>query len=564
MRPSSDIGTAQSRADGATPWLILAIVLGIAAAIAIWQTPLRINHDSASYLHMAEMVLDGAVPYCGVIDINPPLSIYLHIPLAWCARNYCISPILVFQVSLLSLLFVSAAEMFFLLRKRESGMRPAEQGVVLLAWMALFLLIDWRGDVGQREHLFVLTYVPYLFLRILRYRRGSVAVWFAVLLGLQAGVGLSLKPHFLLSAAAVEATLMLVSHRWRTVLRPECVAVTGVVTAYAAHWLFVPAAMREAFFCRWIPLICSGYRAYNASCRDIAQDLLHSPFSAAGLVGLAAAALLLTRRRLRLRLHLTALATFAVAALGMIFFQQKGFTYHRIPFDIASLLCLLTVGLSAAPFVVSASGGNSRRQDRLKAELPANLQSSRGPLAIRWLLLAVFIGVLAVWIFERPGSARPDTPEYAALRLIVAGRTCRGDRVLVMTTSVRPVYPMLLQLGCRQSSRYSTAGIVALLYAAAEPTADRSPYHRYDEAPPEERRMLDEYRDDVEQYQPRLIIVHDGFGWFGLPRDFNMYEYLVYCGWAERSLKGYREVSGPKGWRVFERRSPPAAIAATR
>jgi len=37
-------------------------------------------------------------------------------------------------------------------------MRPAEQGVALFAWMALFFLVDWRGDVGQREHLFVLTY----------------------------------------------------------------------------------------------------------------------------------------------------------------------------------------------------------------------------------------------------------------------------------------------------------------------------------------------------------------------------------------------------------------------
>ena len=68
-------------------------------------------------------------------------------------------------------------------------------------------------------------------------------------------MGVSLKPHFLLDAVAVEVALMLASRRWRTVLRPECVALAGVVTAYVAHWLFVPAAMREAFFCRWVPLI---------------------------------------------------------------------------------------------------------------------------------------------------------------------------------------------------------------------------------------------------------------------------------------------------------------------
>ena len=96
------------------------------------------------------------------------------------------------------------------------------------------------------------------------------------------------------------------------------------------------------------------------------------------------------------------------------------------------------------------------------------------------------------------------------------------------------------------------------------PAAGRPTYRRYNEAPAEERLMLDEYRSDVEHYQPRLIIVHNRAGWFGLPADFNMFDYLVYCGWAEQSLKGYREVPGPKEWKVFERSSSPADIAASR
>jgi hypothetical protein len=178
--------------------------------------------------------------------------------------------------------------------------------------------------------------------------------------------------------------------------------------------------------------------------------------------------------------------------------------------------------------------------------------------------LALFGGVLAVWFIGRPGPARPDRADYAALRQIVAQRTCPGDRVLVMATSVRPAYPMLLQLGCRPGSRYSTAGVVALIYAGVRPPAGQPSYRRYDEAPFEERRVLNEYRDDVKRYQPALIIVHNGPGWFGLPDDFNMFEYLVYCGWAEESLKGYREVSGPKGWKVFVRALSPAGIAASR
>jgi len=442
-----------------------------------------------------------------------------------------------------------------LLRKRKSGVRPAEQGIVLLAWMAVFFLVDWRGDVGQREHLFVLTYVPYLFLRILRYRRGSVAAWFAVLLGLQAGLGVSLKPHFLLEAVVVEIALVLASRRWRALVQPECLALVGVVTAYAAHWLFVPTAMRDAFFYRWVPLICSGYRSCDASYRQIAEEILASPFSAAGLAGVLAAVLLLSmRRRLRLRLHLhlLALATLAVMGMAVLFFQHKGFTYHRIPFDTAALFCLTMVGLS-----------NTKRErtSSVTKQSPLAIWSA---IASRCLLLGVFLGLLVVWFLGRPGSARPDSPEYAALRRIVEQRTCPSARVLVIVNSTRPAYPMLAQLGRRTAGRYLTCFPIAFLYAGAAATADRPVYRHYDEAPAEERLFLDELRDDVKRFQPKLIIIHASPGWFGLPKDFNTFEYLLYSGWAKQSLESYREVPGPRGWKVFERTLPPAAVATAR
>ncbi len=374
-----------------------------------------------------------------------------------------------------------------------------------------------------------------------------------MLLGLQAGVGVSLKPHFLLSAAAVEAALMLASRRWRTVLRPECVALAGVVTAYVAHWLFVPAAMREAFFCRWVPLICRDYRAFDASNREIAEQIFASPFSAAGLVGVSAAVLLLfTRRRLRLRSHLVALATLAVTGMAMIWFQHKGYTYHYIPFDVAGVLCLVMVGLS---------GG---RRGRAPAGAGQSPSTAWGSIAARCLLLGVFAAVLAVWFVERPGSARPDPPQYAALRRVVAQHTHPGDRVLMLVTSTRPAYPMLVQLGCRPCGRYTGAMQFAFLYYGAHATGNRPMYHRYDEAPAEERRFLDEYRDDVQQYKPKLIVINDTPGWFGLPKDFDLYDYFVYCGWAKQSLKGYREVPSPTGWKVFERKPSPAGIAVSR
>ena len=175
-----------------------------------------------------------------------------------------------------------------------------------------------------------------------------------------------------------------------------------------------------------MPLIRAGYRAYDASYAEIAEQTLRSPFTAAGLVGVLAAVLLLsTRRPLRLRLHVLALATLAIASIAMLFVQHKGYTYHYIPIDIAALLCLLIVGLSAAKRERAANVNASMAAST--ATVPGrSLRAAWGTVAIRSVLVAVVGGLLAVWFVGRPGSARPDTPEYKALRRIVAGRPIRA------------------------------------------------------------------------------------------------------------------------------------------
>ena len=224
------------------------------ALVGVWQTPQRINADCALYLQQAELLLDGAVPYRDFVDTDPPLIAYLNVLPVALARMLGVSPIAAFGGFVVVLLLISGLEIHFLLRRRRLSLPAAGRGLVLLAWIASYFVVDWRGDTGQQEHLFVLLYVPYLFLRILRHRGGSVAVWLAILLGVQAGIGAALKPHFLLLAVNVELVLLFATRRRRMLLKPENFAFLGVVAAYLVHWLFVPAAMREAFFGRWLPL----------------------------------------------------------------------------------------------------------------------------------------------------------------------------------------------------------------------------------------------------------------------------------------------------------------------
>jgi hypothetical protein len=593
MPLSCQTDAKRSRSGRPNLGFVLAFCVAVAALLGIWQTPQRINHDSAYYLQQAEMVLDGAVPYRDFVDVNLPLINYLNLPPVWLARTLNVSPIVALQAYVMLLLLISALEIGFLVQHRRWGLRPAEQGMVVLAWMALYLLVDWRGDVGQREHLFVLLYVPYLFLRILRHRRGSVAAWFAVLLGIQAGLGASIKPHFLVAAGVVEIALLAASRRWRALVQPETVSLAGVVAAYVAYWMFMPRQMREEFLGRWAPLLRRSYFAYYVSYRETAEGILLSPFSAAACVGVLAAALLLYfhRRagkgdspifvdtkigtipraagRFRLRLHLVALAAFGAMALAMVLFQQKGWTYHRIPLDCAGLLCLTIIALSGRRRGTVTSGATIPVcATTTGADIPVCVATSGADIPVcpenrdkrcrqerfphRGLAVVAVAVVLTIWFAGRPESARPEPSQYLALRHILEQRTQPGDRVLFVVTSVRPAYPMLTQMDRRPCGRYLTCFPIGLLYAGAQSTADAPPYRRYEDAPPEERLFLDELREDVLRFRPRLIVFHDSPGWLALPEGFSIFEYLRYSGWTDRALASYREIPCPKGWRAFE------------
>ena len=316
-------------------------------------------------------------------------------------------------------------------------------------------------------------------------------------------------------------------------LKPENSALLGVMAAYVLHWLFVPAAMREAFFGRWLPLLSYGYGVYNVSYREVAQTIFESPISLVGVAAALAAALLCLRGRARLRHHLVALAALADMALVLIFLRQQGSSCHRIPLDVAGLLCL----------AVLVAEGNwqwavGRRQSA----------TALGAWVVASLALGIFV---AVWFAERKEYG-PDPPEVAALGEIVQQRTRPGDRVLVVATSAEPAYPLLLQTDRRPGSRYLYSFPIALFYAGVKPPkAGRFLYRDRSEAPAEELQFLAELKDDVARRQPRLIIIRNDPHCPGLREGFNPFDYLVQAGWVDEVLAPYRELPGPEGWKVF-------------
>jgi len=168
------------------------------------------------------------------------------------------------------------------------------------------------------------------------------------LLGIQAGIGAGLKPLFLLVAVNVELVLLFASRRRQTLRKPEIFAFLIVTALYLIHWLLVPVAMRDAFFGRWLPLVHYGYGAYSVSFEQVVETILESPISLAAMAAALAAAMVCAQRRTWLRHHLIAMASLAGMALVLIFLQQRDWSSHRIPLNVAGLLCLAVLVIEGA------------------------------------------------------------------------------------------------------------------------------------------------------------------------------------------------------------------------
>ena len=179
----------------ATVFLVLFAVVLLGPRLT---PPWHLNHDVAWYCYVAGRVLDGAMPYVDVIDMNPPLAAYLCIPAAALARMLHGPDILVFNVYVCSLALVSLILSHAVLRRSAIFPRPALRRFLLA--ILIYVLVAAPGPAfGQREHFLVLALLPYLLAGASRAVGRPLGGPSLFVLGLLAGVGVSLKPYFLLA-----------------------------------------------------------------------------------------------------------------------------------------------------------------------------------------------------------------------------------------------------------------------------------------------------------------------------------------------------------------------------
>jgi hypothetical protein len=508
-----------------------AILACVLAAIAGW--PDRINHDVAMYLYMGDQVLHGAVPYVDVIDLNPPLIIYLNTLPAGIAR--VLGTPLPLTVLVLTWLFcVWSVETSRRVLARTVP-QSSVSAVLAAGLAAMAAVVAGYDDFGQKEHLFALALIPFLVLRGARTSNDAPASrWVAAAIGFTAGVLACLKPHFLVVALAPELYWMARRRGLRELMAPELLAVGAAGLLYGLQLLLMPDAMRAVFFGHLVPLVAAGYGAYDQSTMFIARQSWRL-----WLPPLAAVAVGIVGRRLPGGRELgPAVAIAAPLAVAMMIAQHKAWTHHAYP--AYAVLCVA--------LALVAGRATDEIDARLRGRIAARM---RAAIAVA-LAIVTIGGTLAAAAFAvRPRLNGLAVPSADPLARIIEAHTEPGDTVLVLSTSVAPAFPMLLRLDRRQASRYMLAFPLPMIYAAAAPVPG-GPFPYDLAAGPRadaEARFRAELASDISARRPRLVAVATDCQ--ACPPGFTLAGYLEAAGVLAGAMADYTEVAPVAGARVF-------------
>ncbi|MEL7234496.1 MAG: hypothetical protein AAGK74_08370, partial [Chloroflexota bacterium] len=306
-------------------WLNVAVIVLTLVIIVI--APYRIDHDASWFLHVANLMLGGAVPNIDIIDINLPMIQYISIVVVLLSRMTGLTQAMALLFFVFGLSVYSSLMVRYLLGRYGFNGRGA--GYASLAALVISLLtLHFKATryYAQREHIFILLLLPGFALRFARWQNREVPLWLALLVGFLAAVGVCIKPHFLLLALLPELYWLAVHRRLRPALAPE-VWVFGVVgLVYLLHpYLVYPAN----FYASMTENAVAYYQFWDAVPLTAILRSSNSLFTLAGVA--VAMAVAIRERNPLLRDLIGGIALVTLAAHIAYVAQLRAYTYQFIP-----------------------------------------------------------------------------------------------------------------------------------------------------------------------------------------------------------------------------------------
>jgi len=315
-------------------WVPLAAVLVLAIALRFVTSA---NTDVSWGLTMAEKWLAGARLYVDLIEVNPPATVFLYVTPVVLGRATGLAPEAMVDVLVFAAIGFSLWLSIRTLRKGE--VIDVGQQWPLAAIVAVALAILPGQSLGEREHIALILFLPWLSVAALRAKGAAPGLATMLMAGVAAGLVAIIKPHFAAAIVVTAAAAAWSARSWRPIFACENWLAAALLAAYAA---FVALAYPQ-FFSEMMPLLAAVYIPVT---RPFATLIVFyaTPIWAATLILVA---WLKGRGALRapFSLLIAASAGFSVP----YYVQQKGWPYHSYPMLALALIALALAFIDRRP-----------------------------------------------------------------------------------------------------------------------------------------------------------------------------------------------------------------------
>jgi hypothetical protein len=474
MAPEAAESVVPAPATAATRVIFCSAAFALVAATLAAAQAKPPHPDLALYLYAAARVLDGATLYREIVEINPPLIIWFNMPGVLIARLLDISDVLAYRL-VVSLVMGTMLVLCARIAARSAIMRAHRPWHLLLIGFALFPLAG--TDFGQREHLMLAFLLPYVLLAAARLQGAQVSPRAAFLTGMVAGIGLCLKPHFLLAWLAVDAfrRIRTKADRWR--LTPELIGLWASIACYLA----VVAAVTPDYF-QVAAVLGPAYTSFMQ--RSLLDVTILAP--AAPLVGFALLAFAAHARHAAPAATCRVIAVAAVGCYAAAALQRKGFSYHYYPAIALAFMLLAAIAVAH----LESGSWIARTYVRLA----------------RAVAITIAVMTAGATLLDAIRPRRVEAQALAGLASAVRARA-KSKPVGVLSYTINSAFPLMNDAGTTLATRFPCLWPLATAYWDSLATGGELRYHAPDAMGPAERFMWDAVREDLLTARPEVLVI---------------------------------------------------------
>lgn len=455
-----------------------------ALLLACLALPRYINADAATYLEVGNKLLDGERPYIGYEESNLPMIHLLSALPALIGRLTGTPSTLWLQLGMWGILCLSVLASDALIKASNPTNKAMRWLPLLIAigGAMVFLETSW----AQREQIFMSLYLPWLILRAQRYQTQTVhhSTGLLILIGICAGIGLMIKPYFVLTGLSVEIGMVVLARNVH-IKTPEVLGILSIPALHALYFALNPDVLQAL-----LTLLGRLQAGYQYGSVGLGFFMGRPDVQWGGVIAVSGVIIALRWGKFLRVIAPSLLLGFSIAILTGIagyIAQGKGWNYHGLPYRMPMML------LSALALVELF---HHYRQPRIRQLIAA-------------LFTIIAFAGLSIGLNITRGAMVADfsLPYIFRLADVVERYSVVGDRLLFVSPVVDPQYPLLPVLNRRSASRYAIAQPLAVSYYRYEGL----PYTEAAHVVPEYAQIyLTHLAEDITRYAPPLIFLRSG------------------------------------------------------